>query len=190
MPGEEGAPPKYIKNKDGKFELNPDYTTWKNTKDLPVAVATPVAEGGLTASLSGGTSGFSNSLNKSGETKEFHLKQKFHFLADNFTIKSVPGDKKAYFVKGDKFKWGNQCSFQQLDGTQLAYIKETKKSTFSLAKTYEIYKGETKDGNDSKPWAIVRQQDWNIIGRKKTMYIDVPDSDDNASVVITGDGMA
>ena len=118
------------------------------------------------------------------------MKQKFKILADNFTIKSMPDGKKAYQVKGDKFKWGNQVSFQLLDGTQIAYIKETKKSTISLAKTYEIYKGQTVDGNDSKPWAMVRQQDWNIIGRKKTIYIDVPDSDDNATIVITGDGMA
>jgi len=193
MAKEEGAPPKYVKNSDGKFELNSEYKDWKEKKDLPVADATPVvaaAEGGsaLTSSLTGGF--LNSSLNESGATKEFHLKQKFNLLADNFTIKSVPGDKKAYVVKGDKFKWGNQCSFQLLDGTQIAYIKETKKSVISLAKTYEIYKGETVDGNDSKPWAMVRQQDWNIIGRKKTVYIDVPDSGDNATIVITGDGMA
>ena len=120
MAKEEGAPPKYIKNSDGKFELNSEYKDWKEKKDLPVADATPVvpaANGGGSALTSSLTGGFLNSsLNESGTTKEFHLKQKFNLLADNFTIKSVPGDKKAYVVKGDKFKWGNQCSFQLLDG--------------------------------------------------------------------------
>lgn len=37
---------------------------------------------------------------------------------------------------------------------------------------------------------MVRQQDWNLPGSKKTIYIDVPESGDNTTIVITGDRMA
>ena len=33
MAKEEGAPPKYVKNSDGKFELNSEYKDWKEKKD-------------------------------------------------------------------------------------------------------------------------------------------------------------
>lgn len=181
---EEGAPNKYVKSSDGLLELNAEYKDWKNNEDLPVADATPVTS----ASLSGETGFLNTSLNDSGRVKEFHVKQKFSMLADNFTIKSDPDEKKVYSVKGDKFKWGNQASFQLMDGTQIAYIKETKSSVLSMKKTYEIYKGEVHD--NAKPWAMVRQQNWNLLGIKKAIYIDVPDSGDNSTIVITGDRMA
>jgi len=189
----QGAPKKYVKNSDGLLELNPDYKDWKNEKDMPVAVATPVEEAAASVaavSLSGTTGFLDASLNDTGRVKEFHVKQKFHMLADNFTINSEHDGKKPYQVKGDKWKWGNQASFQLANGTQIAYIKETVSSTFSMKKTYEIYKGATNGDANAKPWAMVRQQDWNLPGAKKTIYIDVPESGDNTTIVITGDRMA
>merc|ERR1712161_144442 len=63
-------------------------------------------------------------------------------------------------------------------------IKETFSSTFSMKKTYEIYKGAATNGDDenAKPWAMVRQQDWNLPGSKKTIYIDVPESGDTTTI--------
>ena len=159
---ENGAPKKYVKNSDGLLELNPDYKDWKNeAKELPVAIGTPVVAAATatatavsSSSLSGTTGFLATSLNDTGRVKEFHVKQKFHLLAANFTIKSEHDGNKPYRVKGDKFKWGNEASFQLADGTQIAYIKETFSSTFSMKKTYEIYKGAATNGDDenAKPW--------------------------------------
>ena len=66
--------------------------------------------------------------------KEFHVKQGLlPIIADNFSIKTSCG-KDVYRVKGNEMPWGTHSSFQTMDGTELASLKE-KKTYSELAGT-------------------------------------------------------
>jgi uncharacterized protein YxjI len=62
------------------------------------------------------------------------MKQKLFCWGDDFLIKDETGQDH-FFVDGKAFSLGNQFSFQDLSGTQLAYINQKLLSWFS---TYEI----------------------------------------------------
>eukprot|EP00536_Pseudo-nitzschia_multiseries_P018424 jgi/Psemu1/315879/fgenesh1_kg.2512_\ len=103
--------------------------------------------------------------------KEFHLKQKFNLVADSFKI-TLNGEP-CYVVKGQPLKLGSQASFQTMDGTELAFMKQTKKSIAIPWNSYELFK-------DGKLWATAKQQDWGLVD-KKEISIDIP-GDNNYKV--------
>ena len=109
--------------------------------------------------------------------KEFHLQQGWNPLANNFKIKS--GGKEVYQVKGDAMKWGKQSSFQTMDGTELASLKETTRSTLQPWAMFEWFKA----GDADKRWASVKQEDWGSLD-KKEISIDIPGEN---NYKITGD---
>lgn len=58
-------------------------------------------------------------------------------MRDSFKIKDENG-KEVYQVIGKVFAWGDQLSFQDMDGNQLYFIKQ---KPINLLKTYEVHKG-------------------------------------------------
>ncbi|HWJ12752.1 MAG TPA: LURP-one-related family protein [Gemmatimonadaceae bacterium] len=65
------------------------------------------------------------------------LKQKLLSWGDDFYIKDE-NERDVYFVDGKAFSFGDQLSFQDLTGNELAYIKQR---VLSWGKTYEISRG-------------------------------------------------
>ena len=109
--------------------------------------------------------------------KTFHLKQTFAIAADNYKIKLNGGD--VYQVKGNGMKLGSQASFQTMDGTELAHLKQTNDTKLSPWKKFEWYK-------DGKLWAMAKQEDWGALD-KKEISVDIPGENDYK---ITGDRMS
>ena len=62
------------------------------------------------------------------------LKQKLLSFGDDFYVRDESG-RNVYFVDGKAFSIGDQLSFQDLDGNELAYIRQ---NVLSWGKTYEI----------------------------------------------------
>jgi|SRR5215469_2073909 len=68
------------------------------------------------------------------------MKQKLFSWGDDFVIKDETGQDR-FFVDGKAFSLGNQLSFQDSSGTQLAYISQ---KLLSWGPTYEIsHNGQT-----------------------------------------------
>jgi len=110
--------------------------------------------------------------------KEFHIIQKLSLMADNFKIKSK-GGADVYQVKGNGKKLGSQASFQTMDGTELAALKQTSRTALRPWKDFVIEK-------DGKVWARSKQEDWGSIDSKE-ICIDIPGENDYK---ITGDNMS
>lgn len=66
------------------------------------------------------------------------MKQKLFSWGDDFTIKDDSGQDH-FFVDGNAFSLGNQLSFQDMAGNELAFIRQ---KLLSWGPTYEISKGD------------------------------------------------
>jgi len=64
------------------------------------------------------------------------MKQKVFSWADDYTIRTETGED-AFLVDGKAFSLGKQLSFQDMQGNQLAFIKQ---KVLSWGPTYEIYR--------------------------------------------------
>ncbi len=64
------------------------------------------------------------------------LREKLFAWGDDFTIKDDAG-RDVYFVDGKALSFGDQLSFQDMKGNELAFIRE---KVFAWGKTYEVYR--------------------------------------------------
>jgi uncharacterized protein YxjI len=95
----------------------------------------------------------------------YQMKQKLFAWGDDFVIKDADGTD-AFFVDGKAFSLGHQLSFQDMQGRELAFIKQ---KLLSWGPTYEIY----RDGNLA---AVVKKELFTFF--KCSFEIDVPGPDD------------
>ena len=65
------------------------------------------------------------------------MKQKLFCFGDDFKIKNEAGED-VFFVDGRAFSIGNKLSFQDLNGNELAFIRQ---KLLSWGPTYEITRG-------------------------------------------------
>ena len=93
------------------------------------------------------------------------MKQKLFCWGDDFRIKNEDGDD-AFFVDGRAFSIGNKLSFQDMQGKELAFIRQ---KLLSWGPTYEI----TRDG---ELLAVVKKHLFTLFRCKFT--VDVPGPDD------------
>jgi len=92
------------------------------------------------------------------------MKQRLFSFADEFLIKDETGND-VFLVDGKALSLGNKLSFEDLNGNQLAYIKQE----FPFASTYDIYKGEHL-------WAVVHKKAFTFFNC--TFTVDVAGEDD------------
>ena len=76
----------------------------------------------------------------------YRVKEKFWSLGNNFTITDEAG-LNCYRVTGKAFSWGDKLSFQDMEGKELAFIKQkirlildTRQHTDALKNDEEILK--------------------------------------------------
>jgi uncharacterized protein YxjI len=93
------------------------------------------------------------------------MKQRLFSWGDDFFIKDESG-RDAFFVDGRAFSLGNQLSFQDLAGNELAFIKQR---LLSWGPTYEIYGG-------GELYAVVKKELFTFF--KCRFTVDVPGPDD------------
>jgi len=93
------------------------------------------------------------------------MKQKLFSWGDDFVIKDESGQDR-FFVDGKAFSLGNQLSFQDMAGNELAFIRQ---KLLSWAPTYEISRG-------GEPLAIVSKELFTFF--KCTFTVDVPGPND------------
>ena len=93
------------------------------------------------------------------------MKQKLLSWGDDFYIKDE-NDRDVYFVDGKAFSFGDQLSFQDLEGHELAFIKQR---VLAWGKTYEI----VRDGAIA---AVVKKEMFALLHHRFT--VDVPGPDD------------
>jgi uncharacterized protein YxjI len=93
------------------------------------------------------------------------LKQKFWSWGEDFTIKDADGEE-AFFVDGRAFSIGNKLSFQDMEGNEMAFIRQ---KLLSWGPAYEI----TADG---QLVAVVKKHLFTLFRCKFT--VDVPGPDD------------
>ena len=93
------------------------------------------------------------------------LKQKFWSWGDDFKIKNAAGED-VFFVDGRAFSIGNKLSFQDMNGNELAFIRQ---KLLSWGPTYEITRGD-------KLMAVVKKQLFTFF--KCRFSVDVPGPDD------------
>lgn len=93
------------------------------------------------------------------------MRQKLFSWGDDFTIKTEDG-RDAFFVDGKAFSLGNQLSFQDMSGNELAFIRQ---KLLAWGPTYEICRqGEVQ--------AVVKKSLFTFLHCKFT--VDVPGPDD------------
>ena len=93
------------------------------------------------------------------------MKQKLFSWGDDFRIKNEAGDD-VFFVDGRAFSIGNKLSFQDLNGNELAFIRQ---KLLSWGPTYEITRGD-------ELLAVVKKHLFTLFRCKFT--VDVPGPDD------------
>lgn len=93
------------------------------------------------------------------------MKQKLFCWGDDFSIKDEAGRDK-FFVDGKAFTIGNKLSFQDMNGNELAFIRQ---KLLSWGPTYEI----TRDG---ELLAVVKKHLFTLFRCRFT--VDVPGPDD------------
>jgi len=93
------------------------------------------------------------------------MKQKLFSWGDDFTIKNEAGED-VYFVDGKAFTIGDKLSFQDMNGNELAFIKQ---KLLNWGPTYEI-------SRDGKVVAVVKKKLFALIHHRFT--VDVPGPDD------------
>ena len=102
---------------------------------------------------------------KRREPVRYIMKQKLFCWGDNFIIKDDLG-RDVFFVDGKAFSIGEQLSFQDMVGNELAFIRQ---KLLSWGATYEIYRG-------SELAAVVKNSLFTYRNCKFT--VDVPGPDD------------
>ena len=93
------------------------------------------------------------------------MKQKLFSWGDDFHIKDDAG-RDVFFVDGRAFSLGNKLSFQDLNGNELAFIRQ---KLLSWGPTYEITRGD-------QLLAVVKKELFTFFRCKFT--VDVPGPDD------------
>ena len=93
------------------------------------------------------------------------LKQKLFSLGDDFYIRDE-NEQDVYFVDGKFVHIGDQLSFQDLEGRELAFIKQ---KVLAWGRTYELYR-------DGVVVAVVKKELFAPFHH--TFYVDVPGPDD------------
>jgi uncharacterized protein YxjI len=93
------------------------------------------------------------------------MKQKLFSWGDDFHIKNAAGQD-VFFVDGRAFSLGNKLSFQDLNGNELAFIRQ---KLLSLGPAYEITRG-------GQLLAVVKKHLFTLFRCKFT--VDVPGPDD------------
>jgi uncharacterized protein YxjI len=93
------------------------------------------------------------------------MKQKLFCWGDDFTIKDESGTDR-FFVDGKAFSLGKQLSFQDMQGQELAFIRQ---KLLAWGPTYEIYR---EDGL----FAVVKKELFTFFHCRFT--VDVPGPDD------------
>jgi len=93
------------------------------------------------------------------------MKQKLFSWGDDFRIKNESGAD-VFFVDGRAFSIGNKLSFQDLNGNELAFIRQ---KLLSWGPTYEITRGD-------ELLAVVKKHLFTLFRCKFT--VDVPGPDD------------
>jgi len=93
------------------------------------------------------------------------MKQKLFCFGDDFTIKNEAGDD-VFFVDGRAFSIGNKLSFQDMNGRELAFIRQ---KLLSWGPTYEI----TREGELA---AVVKKHLFTFF--RCAFTVDVPGPDD------------
>lgn len=93
------------------------------------------------------------------------MKQKLFCFGDDFRIKNEAGND-VFFVDGKVFSIGQKLSVQDLNGKELAFIRQ---KLLSWGPTYEIY----RDGNLA---AVVKKHLFTLF--RCAFTVDVPGSDD------------
>ncbi|MEO8031817.1 MAG: LURP-one-related family protein [Gemmatimonadota bacterium] len=96
---------------------------------------------------------------------QYQMRQKLFAWGDDFTIKTADGAD-AYFVDGKALSLGSQLSFQDMQGRELAFIKQ---KLLAWGPTYELHR-------DGQLAALVKQQLFTLF--HCTFSIDVPGPDD------------
>ena len=93
------------------------------------------------------------------------MRQKMFSFGDDFVIKDEQGNK-CFNVDGKVFSIGNQLRFLDMDGNELAYVRQ---KLLAWGPTYEIYRnGEVA--------AVVKKELFTLFHCK--FYVDVPGPDD------------
>jgi uncharacterized protein YxjI len=93
------------------------------------------------------------------------MRQKLFAFGDDFLIKDETG-RDVFFVDGKGFSMGNQLSFQDMNGNELAYIRQ---KLLSMGPTYEITSG-------GRLVAVVKKHMFTFLRVRFT--VDVPGPDD------------
>lgn len=100
----------------------------------------------------------------------YQMRQKLFSWGDDFTVKTADG-RDAFFVDGKAISLGNQLSFQDMNGHELAFIRQ---KLLAWGPTYELYRG-------GELAALVKKQIFTLFHCVFT--IDVPGPND-----LTGEG--
>lgn len=95
----------------------------------------------------------------------YQMRQELFSLGEDFFVKDESGTD-VFFVDGAAFSFGDQLTFQDLAGNELAYIKQR---VLSWGPTYEIYKG-------NELIAVVKKELFTFFNCRFT--VDVPGPDD------------
>ena len=93
------------------------------------------------------------------------MKQKLLSWGDDYYIRDEQG-REVYFVDGKAFSIGGQLSFKDLDGNELAFIRQ---KLWNLRPTYEIHRG-------GELAAVVQRELFALLHHRFT--VDVPGPDD------------
>jgi uncharacterized protein YxjI len=95
----------------------------------------------------------------------FVMKERLLSWGDDFYIKDE-SDRDVFFVDGKAFSFGDQLSFQDMQGNELAYIKQ---KLLSWGPSFEIYR-------DGQLVAVVKKKLFSFL--RHVFTIDVPGPDD------------
>ena len=93
------------------------------------------------------------------------MKQKLFCWGDDFTIKTQDGQD-VFFVDGKAFSIGDKLSFQDMQGKELAFIRQ---KLLSWGPTYEVYR-------DAELCAVVKKHLFTLFRCRFT--VDVPGPED------------
>jgi uncharacterized protein YxjI len=93
------------------------------------------------------------------------MKQKIFSIGGTFHIKNEDGQD-VFVVEGAAFSFGHQLTCYDMEGNELAFIKQ---KVFSWGPTYEIYR-------DGELFAVVKKELFSFF--KHVFTIDVPGPDD------------
>jgi uncharacterized protein YxjI len=93
------------------------------------------------------------------------MKQKLFAWGDDFTIKTDDGQD-VFFVDGKAFSIGQKLSFQDMQGQELAFIRQ---KLLALGPTYEVYR-------EGQVAAVVKKHLFTLFRCRFT--VDVPGPDD------------